>query len=311
MENQVQILEDLLARVQRNRLKMDTASQGHRRWDDVVGKSAAAAVEVQERDMGVSVSGGSDVIDLVNPTSVPPSAVAYKSDEIPTRQSAAIAPDVDNRMTNEDDFSSVAPVSVAPASGVNSQGPEQDDFSSVAPVSVAPATSADTADDDIAAELPHSMVPVDVTAGSRNDLSSVSHDSAEKIRSSVPLRAAEVEADTLDVVPPSMLPVSEPQMASGETSSAVDEDELELENTDTASMHPGIPHGTPSMEALHAVSTADTPDTVSPESAETRSFESTATASGDIVHVSQKLPEPKSWAISAVLHRAWSLGKPE
>ncbi len=304
MENQVQILEDLLARVQRNRLKMDTVSQGHRRWDDVVGKSAAAAVEVQERDMGVSVSGGSDVIDLVNPTSVPPSAVAYKSDEIPTRQSAAIAPDVDNRMTNEDDFSSVAPVSVAPASGVNSQESEEDDFSSVAPVSVAPATSADTADDDIAAELPHSMVPVDVTAGSQND-------SAEKIRSSVPLRAVEVEADTLDVVPPSMLPMSEPQMASGEASSAVDEDELELENTDTASMHPGIPHGTPSMEALHAVSTANTPDTVSPESVETRSFEGTATASGDIVHVSQKLPEPKSWAISAVLHRAWSLGKPE
>jgi hypothetical protein len=310
MENQVRILEDLLARVQRNRLKMDTVSQGHRRWDDVVGKSTAAAID-KDQDMGASVSGGSDVIDLVNPTSVPPSAAAYESEERPTRQSAAISPDVDDRMTNEDDFSSVAPVSVAPASGVNSQAPEEDDFSSVAPVSVAPATPADTADDEIAAELPHSMVPVDVTAGSQNDFSSVSHDSVEKNRPSVSLGSTDVESDTLDVVPPSMLPVSEPQMATGEASSAVDEDELELVNTDTASMHPGIPQGTPSMEALHAVSTSSTPDTVSLESAETRSFESTATASGDIVHVSEKLPEPKSWAISAVLHRAWSLGKPE
>ena len=287
MENQVQILEDLLARVQRNRLKMDTGSQGHRRWDDVVGKSTAAPVGVQEQDMGASVSGGSDVIDLVNPTSVPPAAIAYESDERPTRQSAAIAPDADTGMTNEDDFSSVAPVSVAPA------------------------IPADAADDDIAAELPHSMVPVDVTAGSQNDFSSVSHDSVETIRPSVPLGSADVESDTLDVIPPSMLPVSEPQMTAGEASSAMDEDELELVNTDTASMHPGIPQGSPSMEALHAVSASDTPDTVSSESEETRSFESTATASGDIVHVSEKLPQPKSWAISAVLHRAWSLGKPE
>lgn len=308
MENQVQILEDLLARVQRNRLKMDAVSQGNRRWDDVAGKSSAAAHEAPQRDVDVSVSGGSDVIDLVNPTSVPPSAAAYEGGERPTRQSAAIAPDVSESTRNEDDFSSVAPVSVAPASIVNSQAPGEDDFSSVAPVSVAPVAPADTADDDITAALPPSMVPADITAGIQNDFSSSISDSVEKIGSSVPLGAAEVESDSLDVVPPSMLPVSEPHMASGEASSAVDEDELELVNTDTASMHPGIPQGTPSLEALHA---ANAPETIPPESAESRTFESTATASGDIVQMSEKLPEPKSWAIAAVLHRAWSLGKPE
>ena len=309
MGNQVQILEELLARVQRNRMNMDAASLGARKLDRAVEMPSAASEKDGSGSAEAVLPEHAEIIDLVNPTSVAPdSPVPSGAGERPALQTAPVASTTDQEVRGEDDFSSVAPASVAPvpAAPVPAGKPREraeDDFSSVAPTSAAPAPPV---------ELPPSMAPVDIAA-ERNDPFAVKSEPVAPplpVPSKMPQRTSEADSDTLDVIPPSMLPDAEPAVYRGKADSGPDEDELELVNTDTASMHPGMPQATTSLAALHAsASQGARPEGPSPEQIEKRSFEREAVASGEIVQMPGAMPEPKSWTIEAVLRRAWQLGK--
>ncbi|MBN2716408.1 MAG: hypothetical protein JXX14_11175 [Deltaproteobacteria bacterium] len=285
MENQVQQLEELLARVRRNRARM--AAEGHgsgglgARWNQG-GPEAAMPVQEASMESDVAVD-DSDVIDLVHPTSLPPSAYAER---------------------DEDDFSSVAPVSVAPAARDFEDRTHEADFSSVAPPpSIAPAP----ATDDLTAELPPSMAPSSPESNVvEDDFSSVAPVSVAPVAADFDSAERETVSASDDAdIPPSMLPVAAIDRAavSLDNDSA---DELEIEDSDTVSVHAGSPLETAARVAQKVVQN-DAPAT--PVAPEVRTFQQTAVATANIVSIENTLPQQKNYSVEDVLQRAWRLGK--
>ena len=275
MQNQVQQLEELLARVKRNRARMAAESSAGRSVSRSVvsmGAPPVADIEPEEADIETEAS----VIDLVHPTSVAPT------------------PDLTRP---EDDFSSVAPVSAAPAAAA----PIEEEV-------------------DVSAELPLSMSPEMPSASrSEDDFSSVAPVSAAP---EAPATNVAEDAAAAVEIPPSMLPDEAPAAPLTGADESDESDELELVNTDTASMNPGMPQDAASyamdeqgdeqpQHATGAISQAGAPEVeaVTDEQLEIKTYQRTASASGEVVDIKNKMPRQKSYTIDAVLNRAWQLGK--
>ena len=276
MENQVQQLEELLARVKRNRARMATKSgaAGGRLVAPTV--AMADTTPTAEADSAESdVDSEAAVIDLVHPTNPPDSPVMLKS---------------------EDDFSSVAPVSVAPATAAMDDEADEAEISEALPPSMAPAEPiASVAEDDFSSVAPVSIAP-----------------EAPQVPEKSATAVAKVELVSM-AIPPSMLPNAEPSPSLSTPEDADDSDELEIVNSDTASMNPGMPYEAASYAVGEGEEDEQQPsaEVVTPgkEKLENRTFQQSALASAEVVAVRNNLPKQKSYTINAVLHRAWQLGK--
>lgn len=276
MSTQVMRLEELLNRVQTNRVKMErqfTERQTRRR-------SLAAPLEVSDdatttplphiddRAGGAKVPMDSEVIELVNPTSIPPAIAQPKS---------------------EDDFSSVVPVSNPAPSPVEEMPADSISGAAMSAVELSTpgkvALEADVAPEFLSPEVVSSSV-LPAASG--------------------PLESVIPSAEVFSEAPLSVMPISPPVPIEPEDSSfAADEDELDLVDSDSVeTLESSAPVQAGMLETeLQAISQRTVEFS-------RESFVASASATGPVVTMSGEI-QPKTWTLNAVLERAWKLGRTE
>ncbi|MBN2527334.1 MAG: hypothetical protein JXR76_13145 [Deltaproteobacteria bacterium] len=308
MNQQVELLQDLLARVQRNRARMSGIAQSERTLAFKVTDAPIepeSTIELSPRKaVAPQVDGGEEIIDLVHPTSIPPAVAEVKPEDdfssvVPQTEKFATTGSLDKR-----DLAEALPPSMAPAPAASHVDKLEDDFSSVAPVSIAPPAatgSSYSSEDDFSSVAPVSVVPSAPHVVESTGFNKTMDAPAETRLAGEP---AEKTDGTLELVSISAAPVTKPR----------DEDELEeIVNTDTASKYPAMPA---EMEYRTSESAGHEDKTVvarvsflSTEPPEQRTFQKTARASDDVVVVTDKSSTAKLWTVDAVLQRALGFAK--
>lgn len=302
MSAEVQRLEELLSRVQRNRIRLEQAGATRRGKHSEAVASVVATEEASRHEEEFDDS--QDVIDLVNPTSVVPPRVAA---------------------VDESDFSSVAPVSEAPAAvgpSVETESVEVDGFSdqreTIEDPTAAMAASEISEDDDVSETDFGSVAPASIIPEPEIITST---GSAVGAPVEVPLEV-DIQVDDTGLV------------AGGEEAEElelVDTESQELGLTDAAPLEVASssaqPVSTPiadpfvevvsrptnptASDAENATQQQASNDGIADSAALSRqSFDVSSTVSSPIVTITGATSQ-KSWAIGAVLQRAWQLGNNE